>query len=121
MINVLKAIKKEMTSLGINYVFDDWKSTKRLPYFVGEIDEVAHPYEDGRSDYSFMLTGENKSSYQPLIEVGNALKNRYKYTRLLNIDNGVLAITYNNMILVPVEDEDIKRVQINLSIKLWEN
>ena len=57
MIEVLTTFNKEMEKLNIPYTFDGWDSEVELPQFIGEISETPTVDEDGKSEYSFILTG----------------------------------------------------------------
>lgn len=117
MIEVLKAMKAEMNELNIPYEFDNWESEVKLPFFVGEISEQVNSNEDGKRTFDFTLTGEDVGSYIRLFEYAEKIKNRYNNG--ITISNGMKVI-YENMFTIPVEDESIKRIQINITIKLWE-
>lgn len=121
MIKVLKILNQELSNLLTNYAFDDWNSKKVLPYYVGEISEVANPYEDGKSEYQFIITGTDKNTYTNLLNTLETIKKEYKYGKKISNDNINMVIEYDNSITIPIENEDIKRIQINLSVKLWEN
>lgn len=117
MIKVLKAIKAEMNELNIPYEFDNWESKEKLPFFVGEISEQVNPNEDGKRTFDFTLTGEDVGSYVRLFDYAEKIKSRYNNGK--TIENGI-KVMYENMFPVPVEDESIKRIQINITIILWE-
>lgn len=121
MINVLKVLNTEMTRLLTNYAFDDWNTKKVLPYYVGEISEIITGYEDGKSEYQFIITGTDKDTYTNLLNALELIKKEYKYGKKITLDNGVIVIIYDNSLTIPIENEDIKRIQINLSVRLWEN
>lgn len=113
----LAAMKAEMNELNIPYEFDNWESEVKLPFFVGEISEQVNPNEDGKRTFDFTLTGEDVGSYVRLFEYAEKIKSRYNNGK--TIGNGIKA-TYENMFPIPVEDEGVKRIQINITIILWE-
>lgn len=117
---VLKALNNEAKVIGLPYEFDNWKSELRLPYFVGEISERATLDEDGKREFDFMLTGEDVDTYSRLFEYSESIRKRYEYGHSVVVDGGLIKIFYENTITVPVEDENIKRVQINITVYLWE-
>lgn len=119
--SVLKFMKSEMEELQIPYDFEEWNKKLTFPFFVGEISETPTLDEDGQSQYQFILTGTDKKSLMNMLNVNEKLKSRYKYgyKTLLNDGSGI-AIIYDNMLLIPSVDEDIRRIQINLKIKIWE-
>ena len=119
--SILNFIKSEMEELNIPYDFLEWNKKLTFPYFVGEISEIPTLDEDGQSQYQFILTGTDQKSTMNMLSVNEKLKNRYKYGYKTLLDNksGVVII-YDNMLPIPSVDEDIRRIQINLKIKVWE-
>ena len=117
---VLNVLKNEFKSMNVPYEFDAWKSNIQLPYFVGEISEVPTTDEDGKREFDFILTGEDMNTYSQLLDYSESIEKRYKYGHSAVVSGGVVKIIYNNTITVPVEDEDVKRIQINITVYLWE-
>ncbi len=119
--SVLKFIKSEMEELNIPYDFNEWNKKLTFPYFVGEISEIPTLDEDGQSQYQFILTGTDRNSLMNMLNINEKIKNKYRYGYKTILNNGsAIVITYDNMLLIPSQDEDIKRIQINLRIKIWE-
>ena len=114
MINVLTLIKSEMEKLNIPYSFDTWDTDIELPQFIGEISETPTVDEDGKSEYSFILNGY-AMDYMDLYEVAERLKNKYKTSAV--VDKTV--ITYVSTNNVDNGTDDLKQVQITLTIKDW--
>lgn len=117
---VLNVLNNEAKLLNLPYEFDNWKSELKLPYFVGEISEVPTLDEDGKREFDFILTGEDIDTYSRLLDYSENIEKRYKYGHSVVFNGGVVKIIYNNTITVPVEDEDVKRIQINITVYLWE-
>ena len=117
---VLNVLKNEAKLIGLPYEFDNWKSELRLPYFVGEISEMTTLDEDGKREFDFILTGEDVETYSRLLDYSETIEKRYKYGHSVVIDGAVVKIMYDNTITVPVEDENVKRIQINITVYLWE-
>lgn len=117
---VLNALKNEAKLMNLPYEFDSWKSKVKLPYFVGEISEVSTLDEDGKREFDFILTGEDVGTYSRLLDYSEIIEKRYKYGHSVVINGGVVKIIYDNTITIPVEDEDVKRIQINITVYLWE-
>lgn len=117
---VLNVLNNEAKLLNLPYEFDNWKSELKLPYFVGEISEVPTLDEDGKREFDFILTGEDVNTYSRLLDYSESIEKRYKYGHSVVFNGGVVKIIYNNTITVPVEDEDVKRIQINITVYLWE-
>ena len=114
MIDVLTLINAEMENLKIPYTFDTWDTDITLPQFIGEISETPSGDEDGKSEYSFILTGY-ATNYTYLLGVAEQLKKRYKPSVILN---GVV-IMYNNCTPINNDTDDLKQIQITLTIKDW--
>ena len=114
MIDVLTTVKNEMEKLNIPYTFDTWDNDVELPQFIGEISEVTNINEDGKSEYSFILTGY-ATSYSYLFGVAEQLKNKYKTSAIVD---GIV-IKYDNTTPIDNGTDDLKQVQINFNIKKW--
>ena len=114
MINVLTLIKSEMEKLNIPYTFDTWDTDIELPQFIGEISETPTVDEDGKSEYSFILNGY-ATNYTYLLSVAEQLKTRYKPSAVVD----GLAIIYNSCNTIDNGTDDLKQVQITLTIKEW--
>ena len=114
MIEVLTTFNKEMEKLNIPYTFDGWDSEVELPQFIGEISEVTNPNEDGKSEYSFILTGY-ATTYSYLFAVADQLKAKYKNSAIVD---GIV-IKYDNATTIDNGTEDLKQIQINFNIKKW--
>ena len=114
MISVLTIINNELKTLNLPYTFDNWDCEVELPQFIGEISESSNQNEDGKSTYSFILTGY-ATTYEELFKYSEMLKNRYKSSLLVN---GVV-IKYENTTTINNGTEDLKQIQINFTIKKW--
>ena len=114
MIDVLTTVKNEMEKLNIPYTFDTWDNDVELPQFIGEISETTNINEDGKSEYSFILTGY-ATSYSYLFGVAEQLKAKYKTSVIVD---GVV-IKYDNTMTVDNGTDDLKQIQINFNIKKW--
>lgn len=114
MIDVLTTLKNEMEKLNIPYTFDEWDNDIELPQFIGEISEITNINEDGKSEYSFILTGY-ATTYSYLFSVAEQLKNKYKTSAIVD---GIV-IKYDNTTPIDNGTDDLKQIQINLTIKKW--
>lgn len=120
MIEVLKALKNEFKRLDIPYSYDEWETDVTLPYFVGELSEITTNDEDGKRDFTFILTGEDVDTYTNLYNKIEILKNEYKHCKKITLDNELMIITYDRTFNVPVDGDRVKRTQTELTIYLWE-
>lgn len=120
MMVLLKTLKNDLKSLNIPYSYDEWNKDVELPYFVGELSEIPTNDEDGKREFSFILTGEDVDTYSNLYKYTEILKTEYKQSKKITLDNGVMVIIYNRTFNIPVEAERIKRTQTEFTIYLWE-
>ena len=114
MIDVLTTFKNEMEKLNIPYTFDTWDKDVELPQFIGEISEISNINEDGKSEYSVILTGY-ATNYEYLFDVAEQLKTKYKTSAIVD---GIV-IKYDNANPVDNGTDDLKQLQITLKIKKW--
>ena len=114
MIDVLTIMNNEMEKLKIPYTFDTWDTDITLPQFIGEISETPSLDEDGKSEYTFILTGY-ATGYAYLLDVAQRLKKKYKPSAVVD---GIV-ITYNSCNTIDNGTDDLKQVQITLTIKEW--
>lgn len=113
--NILTILKEIFDNMEIPYTFDEWDNDLKLPQFIGEILETPTLDEDGRNEYSFILTGYDAESYSYLFDISNKLKSEFKNWKIVK---GVV-IKYDDTSTIKVENEDLKQIQINLKIKEW--
>ena len=114
MTEVLTIMNTEMEKLNIPYTFDTWDDEVELPQFIGEISETPTVDEDGKSEYSFILTGY-ATNYSYLFGVAEQLKAKYKTSAIVD---GIV-IKYDNATTVDNGTDDLKQLQINFTIKKW--
>lgn len=120
--DVLVIIKDAMNELGLRYEFEVYTDKIRYPYFTGEYQEVAPVSEDGMQESTFILTGFTRGSPLALEEAKEAVENKFDRTggQIVTTESGnVVAIFYDSAYVIPQEDEELKRIQINLTIKEW--
>ena len=114
MIDVLTTLNNEMEKLNIPYTFDTWDNDVELPQFIGEISEITNINEDGKSEYSFILTGYS-TNYTYLFSIAEKLKSKYKSSPIVD---GIV-IKYDNATPIDNGTDDLKQIQINFTIKKW--
>ena len=114
MIDVLTILNNEMEKLNIPYTFDTWDNDVELPQFIGEISEITNQNEDGKSEYSVILNGYS-TNYSDLFTISEQLKNKYKTSAIVD---GIV-IEYDNTTPIDNGTDDLKQIQINLTIKKW--
>lgn len=118
-IEALKHINEQLKSV-IRYQFVEWSGDIDYPYWVGEYSEIEAADEDGMQEATFILTGTTRGTWLELERDKQKIKELFNdSTTILPNKNG-LSICYANALIVPVEDMELKRIQINLNVKEWE-
>lgn len=121
-IAALKIISDSMQSLGINYEFGVWTSEAAYPYFVGEYQETPSLNEDGMQETTFILTGFARGKWLELEEEKKKIENYFPKVegKTVIADNGsAVAVFYGSSLVIPTGDAELKKIQVNLSIKEW--
>lgn len=121
MTSALGIIATELNSIGVPYEFMEWTDAVQYPYFVGEYQEVTPTAEDGGKESTFLLTGTTKGSWLELEQIRASIESHFNpiYGLRVQLDDGCVAIFYENSFPVPTGEADLKRIQINLRIKKW--
>lgn len=120
-IEALNIISRSMKSLNLNYAFMEWKGVVKYPYWIGEYQEVESANEDGLQETTFILTGFTRGSWLDLEtqkEKIEAYFNKYGHSTITDSGSAVVVI-YQNSLVIPTGDLELKKIQINLSIKEW--
>ena len=117
---VLKAVDDSMKEIGINYGFGEWTSTLVYPYFTGEYQEIESLSESGEEEKQFILNGfaRGEGAFLALENAKEQIKEYLKDGRLVSTEKSVVAIFYANTLAnLPTGDAELKRIQINLTVK----
>lgn len=119
-IEALEYINNLIKSLISNYRFMEWKSDVPAIYWIGEYQENASTTkeENGKQDTTFILTGTTRGSWLSLEEDKQTIENGITQTAILGNGSGI-AVFYENALVIPTGDAELKRLQINLTIKEW--
>lgn len=118
----LKFISEQMDILAVPYEFMQWTSDVQYPYFVGEITEEPTMTEDGLEESTMLLTGFSRGKFIDLETVKNKIKSHFSPVHGLRgqTDSGsTIAVFFDGSFYVPTGEADLKKIQINLKIKLW--
>ena len=116
---ILKYIKEQLTAQGINYAFMRWNGTIAYPYFIGEYNETEPTDEDQYHEYSFTITGFTTGSWLDLETEKEKIENLFSnHTTILENKSGVV-ISYTGAFPIPIDEGELKKIQINLNIKEW--
>lgn len=116
---ILKYIDNLLTNQGINYAFMRWEEDIVYPYFVGEYNEISVSEENRMHEYSFTITGFTRGTWNELEEAKSKIEKVFEsHTTILENGSGVV-ISYNGAFPIPIDDGELKRIQINLTIQEW--
>lgn len=121
-IEAIEIIKTSLASLGINYEFATWTKALVYPYFVGEYQETEPMTEDGLQESTFILTGFTRGKWLELEEAKETIENYFNATSgnvVIAESGSAVAIFYASSLIIPTEDAELKKIQINLNIKEW--
>lgn len=122
---VMDIISDAMESLGLAYDFMRYTADgAEAPdaYFVGEYQETEPINEDGLQETLFTITGFTRKSWLLLENAKEAISAYFNKVggHTVIADNGsAVAVFYSNSLVVPTEDAELKRIQINLDVKEW--
>ena len=78
--------------------------------------------EDGLQEATFILTGFTRGKWLDLEAAKEKIENYFdKISGKMVIaeDGSVVAIFYGNSLVVPTGEAELKRIDINLSVKEW--
>lgn len=120
----LKSIKTAMSAMNLNYGFITYESKPIVyPYFVGEYTETEGFTEDGLQESTFMLTGfsRGQGAWSALETAKQTIENYFgsQGTVFRDDDGTTVVIMYAYSFPVPKDEDDLKSIQINLTIKEW--
>ena len=116
---ILAHINEKLTNAGINYEFREWTGKIIYPYFVGEYAESAPFSEDGQHEATFTLDGFTRGSWLELEKAKRKIEEAFTYNTSILADKSGIDVSYSGSLIVPTGDAELKRIQINLSIKEW--
>lgn len=119
--HVLNVINQSMTALGIEYAFAVYEKQEIVyPYFVGEYQETEPLTEDGLQECTFILTGFTRGKWIDLETIKEKIADYFTYEGKSFVSSeSAVVVSYGNGMIVPTGDPELKRIQINLTIKEW--
>lgn len=125
-VEALNIITEAMEAMGLSYAFMEYiaEAGEDPPrtYFVGEYHELEPTSENGEEDAIFILTGFSREKWINLEEAKGKIKKYFPQSSgktAVTESGSVIAIFYANSLPIPTEDEELKKIQINLTIKEW--
>lgn len=119
---VLNAVKQGMAAISLNYEYQEWTADPVYPYFTGEYQEFEPLNEDGMQETSFILTGFTRGSHSDLEAAREKIEKKFDPISgyKVSTDGSVVAIFYALALSnIPTGDAELKKIQINLTIKEW--
>lgn len=118
---VLAVVNDQLEQIGINYEFGRMsKSPPDYPYWVGDYTEPEGMTEDGKETPTVILTGFSRGKHIELENQKSIIKDHFRYGVSVITETGAaVVIFYGGSVPIPLEDDDLKKVQVNLSIKTW--
>lgn len=116
---ILSYIKQQLEALNINYAYLRWNADIVDPYFIGECTELEPTEEDQYHEYDFILTGFTRKTWSDLDDIKTKIEKLFStHTTILDNGSGVV-ISYTGSFPIPIDEEELKKIQINLNIKEW--
>lgn len=122
----LQIIADAMDALGIEYGFGVYRGNAAgkivYPYFVGEYTETPPLYENGLQESTVMLTGFHRGTWEQLEAAKAKIENYFNKVSgktVMADDGSAVVVFYDNALVIPKEDAELKSIQINLSVQEW--
>jgi hypothetical protein len=122
----LQIIADAMDALGIEYGFGVYRGNAAgkivYPYFVGEYTETPPLYENGLQESTVMLTGFHRGTWEQLEAAKAKIENYFNKVSgktVMADDGSAVIVFYDNALVIPKEDAELKSIQINLSVQEW--
>lgn len=116
-LNFISSILKPL----VNYHFLYYKTDKvEYPYWVGEYLESEYSAETNYQGTTFILTGVTRGSYLELENQKEIIKKALKDKRAILPSGTGIAVHYDYSIPIRVDDIELQKIQINLTIQEWE-
>ena len=116
---VLKYIKEQLQGIGINYAFLRWNKEIVYPYFVGTYNKPEGTIESQYHETTFTLEGFTVGSWDKLEEARDQIETLFEDNRTTLPSGTGVVITYAGDFPIPIDEGELKRIQINLKIKEW--
>ena len=118
---VLNFMNSELGTMGIPYEFLEWTQPVSYPYFIGEYNEFEPILENNEEEKTFILTGFNrgKDARMQLERMKGLIEKEFDPVngKIATLNGGsVVAIFYSNSFYVPTGEEELYKIQINLSV-----
>ena len=117
--SLLATFAARIAPLNVNYSYGVRKGDAVYPYWVGEITETMHAFEDGSSRGQIRLRGWTRGELSALMEEAERIKRQFTgYT--VGGEGFGCAIDYDSLLPVPQADIELKSVEMQFDYKTWE-
>ena len=105
----------------VNYHFLYYRTDKvEYPYWVGEYLESEYSAETNYQETTFILTGVTRNSYLELEKQKEIIKKALKDKRAILPSGTGIAVHYDYSMPIRVDDIELQKIQINLTVQEWE-
>lgn len=116
-LNFISSILKPL----VNYHFLYYKTDKvEYPYWVGEYLESEYSAETNYQETTFILTGVTRGSYLKLEKQKEIIKKALKDKRAILPSGTGIAVYFDYSMPIRVDDIELQKIQINLTVQEWE-
>lgn len=123
-LQALAYINDRLTEAGINYHFMRYnfgQGDPEYPYSVGSYSENDDAAEDGGQSATFTVNAWTRGTWMELERVKATIKALFPVTGATAIleDGSGLVVSYVRSQPIPTGDEELKRIEIILTVKEW--
>ncbi len=116
-LNFISSILKPL----VNYHFLYYKTDNvEYPYWVGEYLESEYSAETNYQETTFILTGVTRGNYLELEKQKEIIKKTLKDKRAILSNKTGIAVYFDYSMPIRVDDIELQKIQINLTIQEWE-
>lgn len=117
--SLLATFAARIAPLNVNYSYGVRKGDAVYPYWVGEVTEIMHAFEDGSSRGQIRLRGWTRGELSALMDEAERIKRQFTgFT--VGVEGFGCAIDYNSLTPVPQADIELKSVEMQFDYKTWE-
>lgn len=114
---LLEAFQSELVKLGINGAFRLYKGTE-YPYLTYEYYETNVTHEDGGTDGDLLCEIWTRGAFADLIGIKEQLKKHFKQLNI-KVGNNVYHFDYASATPDETGDAELKKLQVNITTKIW--
>lgn len=116
-----KALANALTEIGLNYAYNRWNSKEvKYPYWIGNAYPAEPETEDGALDVTFTLSGFNRGDMSDLEKDIDKIYRRFRFGETFTTGRGTAKIFIGSVNPIETDDIELKRIELDLKIKIWE-